>query len=95
MPVSFRNGKLILDIAFDIAVCTFNDGLCSIMKIMEVLGMTMGRNCYNFYLKADAMRVMHAELVFGGGEGRAHERKIIKKRGRGGKSCHGGAIVWS
>lgn len=41
-PKSVLSGKVILDIVATIAVCVYNDGLSSIMKIMEVLGMTIG-----------------------------------------------------
>lgn len=60
-PKSVSSGKLVLDIAADITVCTFNDGLSSIMNIMQVLGMTIGPNCYNFCLEVDALRVDYAE----------------------------------
>jgi len=47
-PKSVSSGKVVLNIAINIAVCVYNDGLSSIMRIMEVLGMTIGPNCYNF-----------------------------------------------
>jgi len=47
-PKSVSSGKVVLNIAINIAVCVYNDGLSSIMRIMEVLGMTIGLNCYNF-----------------------------------------------
>lgn len=60
-PKTTSSGKLVLDIASDIAVCTFNDGLSSLMDVMKVLGMTIGPNCYNYCLEADALRVDYAE----------------------------------
>ncbi|KOC69869.1 hypothetical protein WH47_07079 [Habropoda laboriosa] len=42
--------KTVLDIASDIAVCNFDDGLLSIIQIMQVLGMTIGVQCYVQFL---------------------------------------------
>lgn len=56
-PKSICSGKIIVDIAATIAVCIYNDGLSSILKIMEVLGITIGPNCYNFCAEADARRI--------------------------------------
>lgn len=60
-PKSSSSGKKVLDIASDLAVCIFNDGLSSIMEIMKVLGMAIGPNCYNFCVEADELRVAQAE----------------------------------
>lgn len=56
-PKSTSSGKNVLDIAVNIAVCMFNDGLNSIMKIMEVLGFEIGTYCYNFCTSVDARRI--------------------------------------
>jgi len=47
-PKSVSSDKVVLDIAINIAVCVYNDGLSNVMRIMEVLGMTIRPNCYNF-----------------------------------------------
>ncbi|XP_071568778.1 uncharacterized protein [Temnothorax nylanderi] len=60
-PKCTSSGKLLVDIAADIAVLTFNDGLSSLMKVMEVLGMKIGDICYNFCLETDASRIDNAE----------------------------------
>lgn len=54
-------GKLILDVATDIAVCNFNDGLTSLMQIMQVLNLTVGHNCFHFCAETDAHRINDAE----------------------------------
>lgn len=41
-PKMISSGKIIIDIAAEIAVCNFNDGLISVMHIMQVLGITIG-----------------------------------------------------
>ncbi|KYN14574.1 hypothetical protein ALC57_13208, partial [Trachymyrmex cornetzi] len=61
-PKNISSGKKVLDIATDVAVCTFNDGLSAVMKIMEVLQFTIGSNCYNFCVEADAARIRLAEV---------------------------------
>jgi len=60
-PKSTSSNKKVLDIATDMAVCIFNDGMFSIMKIMKVLELQIGLHCYNFCTEADARRVEQAE----------------------------------
>ncbi|XP_046589419.1 uncharacterized protein LOC124293252 [Neodiprion lecontei] len=54
-------GKKIIDIAADISVLLFNDGLRSLMKVLETLGVTIGPNCFNFCVETDAARIEQAE----------------------------------
>lgn len=60
-PKSISSGKTVLDIAVDLAVIVFNDGLFSVMQVMKQLGITIGQNCYNFCLEADATRIKQSE----------------------------------
>ena len=60
-PKSYSSGKKVLDIATDIAVCVFNNGLIDILQIMQVLEMNIGPQSYNFCMEADAKRIKHAE----------------------------------
>lgn len=56
-PKSRSSGKTVLDIAGSLAVCTFNDGISSLMKVILQLDMTVEMNCYNFCVKADEERI--------------------------------------
>jgi len=60
-PKSISSGKIVLDIATNIAVCVYNDGFSSIMHIMDVMGMKIGPNNYNMCLEVDAQRIKLAE----------------------------------
>ncbi|CAH2083321.1 unnamed protein product [Euphydryas editha] len=60
-PKSYSSGKKVLNVATDIEVCCFNDGLTSILKIMKALQMDIGVHSYNFCLETDAKRIEHAE----------------------------------
>lgn len=60
-PKSYSSGKKVLNVATDIAVCTFNDGLTNILRIMQALEMDIGYQAYNFCLEAHATRIKHAE----------------------------------
>ncbi|XP_039307368.1 uncharacterized protein LOC120358202 [Solenopsis invicta] len=60
-PKSYSSGKKVLCAATDIAVCTFNDGLTNILRIMQVLEMDIGYQAYNFCLEANATRIEHSE----------------------------------
>lgn len=50
-----------LDIATDIAVITFNDGLSSLFSVYDALGLTVGRNLFDFCMESDANRIKAAE----------------------------------
>jgi len=60
-PKSVSSGKNVLDIATNIAICIFNDGMSPVMRIMEILGITIGANCYNFCVESDASRIERSE----------------------------------
>lgn len=60
-PKSYSSGKKILDIATDIAVCNFNDGLISVLRIIKALEMEIGLQAYNFCIEADEKRIKYAE----------------------------------
>lgn len=38
--------------AADIAVCNYDDGFSSIIAIMQIMGLKIGNNCYNFCVEA-------------------------------------------
>lgn len=58
-PKTMSSGKKIIDIAADIAVCNFNDGLQS---IMQTLNLPISQSCYDFCIKADNYRIQRAEV---------------------------------
>lgn len=60
-PKSISSGKTVLDIAVYLAVIVLNDALFSVMQVMKQLSITIGQNCYNFCLKADATRIKQSE----------------------------------
>lgn len=60
-PKCQSGSKRIIDIATDIAVLVFNDGLRSLMKVLETLRITIGPNCFNFCVETDAARIQLAE----------------------------------
>ena len=60
-PKSVSSGLKVLTVCSDLAVCIFNDGLSSVMDVMEVLGITIGEKCYNFCMEADQTRIDYSE----------------------------------
>ena len=56
-PKTRSSGKNVLDIAGNLAVYTFNDGVSSVMQVIGQLNMTVGCNCYNFCVEADELRI--------------------------------------
>nr|XP_012230478.1 PREDICTED: uncharacterized protein LOC105676856 [Linepithema humile] len=61
-PKAVSSGKIVLDTVANLAVCTYNDGISSIMQVMKLLGLTIGHNCYNYCLETDARRIKFSEL---------------------------------
>ena len=53
-------GKKIVGIATYCAACTFNEGFAAILKIMEVMGITIGPEAAQFTRERDAWRVYKA-----------------------------------
>ncbi|XP_014468533.1 PREDICTED: uncharacterized protein LOC106741260 [Dinoponera quadriceps] len=60
-PKAFSSGKTLLDISADIATYHFNDGFNNLMAKIQVLGVDVDPNCYNFCVEADARRVKFTE----------------------------------
>ncbi|XP_011252143.1 uncharacterized protein LOC105248831 [Camponotus floridanus] len=60
-PKSVSSGKTVLDIATDIAIILFNDGMSGLFVIYDTLGLTTGPNFYDFCLETDAERIKAAE----------------------------------
>ena len=59
---SYSSGKKVLRVATDIAVCTFNDGLTNILRIIQVLEMNISYQAYNFCLETNATRITSSGL---------------------------------
>ncbi|XP_011859127.1 PREDICTED: uncharacterized protein LOC105556642 [Vollenhovia emeryi] len=60
-PKTVNTGKKIVDIAADLATCNFNDGLKSIMEVMQVLELKIGPTCNDFCLEANSRRIQQAD----------------------------------
>ena len=60
-PKAVSSGKKVVDIATDIAVLNFNDGLSSLFPVYDTLGLSVGRNLYDFCLESDENRIKAAE----------------------------------
>lgn len=60
-PKAVSGGKIVLDIAVNLAVIHFNDGYKGIMQVMSQLGITIGQQCYNFCSEADEKSIKKSE----------------------------------
>lgn len=60
-PKSISSGKIVLDIATDIAVCVYNDVFASILHILKAMGLEIGPNSYGMCLEIDKERIKLAE----------------------------------
>ena len=65
-PKAYSSVKNVLNIATDITVCNFNDGLKNVLRIMQVLEMEIGAQSYNFCVESDAKRIQYAERALTG-----------------------------
>lgn len=59
---NYSSGKKVLQIASDIAVCNFNDGLINVLRIMKVMDMSIGPQSYNFCLETDAAKEARSSI---------------------------------
>lgn len=78
-PKAVSTEKIIVDIAVNIAMCIYNDGMSSAMKIMEVLGITIGSNSYKFGAEAD---LRHTEFSDWSLSNSAKESRLLLKSTR-------------
>ncbi|KYN18206.1 hypothetical protein ALC57_09489, partial [Trachymyrmex cornetzi] len=78
-PKTMNSGKKIVDIATNIALCIFNDGLMSILYIFETMKMKIGLNSYQLCTEVDEKRVQKAERSLSDG---AKQARIDLKTGR-------------
>lgn len=60
-PKSISSGKTILDVATNIAVCVFNDGLVSIFYVIKAMNLEINPNSYEICLEIDKRRIKLAE----------------------------------
>ena len=79
---SISSGKLVLDIATNIATCVFNNGFSSILHVIDIMGMTIGRNSYNLCMEVDAERIKRAEksLIEGARQVRIDSEVLTKEK---------------
>lgn len=98
-PKAVSSGKTVLDIATDIAIITFNDGLSSLFPVYDALGLTVGRNlcleCLRFLF--GIRRKPHQSrraLTFRYRKRGSTQHYIDQKRAGGAKYGRGRAIVW-
>ncbi|XP_029168072.1 uncharacterized protein LOC114938336 [Nylanderia fulva] len=78
-PKSTSSGKHVLDTAIYIAVGIYNDGLSSVMRLMQNLGMKIGTNCYNFCVETDERRIKYSERSL---TNAAKEARLLLKSSR-------------
>lgn len=60
VPKHVFAGKKVVEIAAFCAVCTFNKGLQPLLKIMETMGVTIGRNAADVVKRRDEHRIQHS-----------------------------------
>lgn len=61
-PKSTFGSFRIIEIAAYVAASTFNDGADSYLRILDVLGIQVGRNAYDYCQAEDTSRLMHARI---------------------------------
>lgn len=60
-----------------LAVCVFNEGSCTLLKILEILGVKIGPNSHDFVSKRDEQRVRMANKQ---NEQSTKDARIAKKK---------------
>ena len=57
---AYSSGKKVSNIATDIAICNFKDGLKNVWRIMQVLEIKIGAQYHNFCVESDSQRIQYA-----------------------------------
>ncbi|KMQ84720.1 hypothetical protein RF55_17253 [Lasius niger] len=60
VPKHIFTGRIILEIAAYTSACVFNEGFCTLLKIMEVMGVTIGSAVVQLAHKQDGQRIAQA-----------------------------------
>ena len=55
-------GMQTIQISIFLAVCIFNEGFIPILKILSVMGITIGPEDHAFAVRRDEVRIAHSEL---------------------------------
>ena len=74
-PKTKNHGLVVVETATALAVCIFNDGAVSLIKILEEMGLSAGKFCREFCEQKDVLRVLNAER-------RANEHSLVARRAR-------------
>ncbi|XP_011861628.1 PREDICTED: uncharacterized protein LOC105558524 [Vollenhovia emeryi] len=61
-PKITHSGATIVEIAALLATCTFNNGVRSLLQVMNVMGISVGRNAHLYAACEDDRRIVQAEL---------------------------------
>ncbi|KAL7290895.1 hypothetical protein TKK_0015625 [Trichogramma kaykai] len=61
VPKSTFVGLSVTEIAVQISLATFNEGRITLLKMMEIMGCTIGRYAYDYALRKDDERIAIAE----------------------------------
>ena len=78
-PKNTSSGKIVLDVATEIAVCVFNDGFSSILHIMKAMNLEIGPNSYEMCMDIDKQRIKLAERSL---SNRVKEARIAARSSR-------------
>ncbi|XP_077262520.1 uncharacterized protein LOC143897585 [Temnothorax americanus] len=61
-PKTMHSGAKIINIAAFLATCTFNNGVTSLLEVMNVLGISVGSGAHLYAAQEDETRIAKAEL---------------------------------
>ncbi|XP_077277655.1 uncharacterized protein LOC143905880 [Temnothorax americanus] len=61
-PKTMHSGAKIVNIAAFLATCTFNNGVTSLLEVMNVLGISVGSGAHLYAAQEDETRIAKAEL---------------------------------
>lgn len=61
-PKTMHSGAITVEIAAYIAACMFNDGVTSLLRIMSIMGISLGPNAHQYVACEDDRRIAQAEV---------------------------------
>ena len=93
-PKEFNAGRGVVELAANLATCTFNDGAMSLCQALEEMSCSVGHNTIKALKKEDTDRIAHAEVASSALQKSTRKKRRKKKRKRAGRAknrarrCH-------
>ena len=80
-PKEVNAGRGVVELAANLATCTFNDGAMSLCQVLEEMSCSVGHNTIKALKKEDTDRIAHAEVASSALQKSTRKKRRRKKKG--------------